>query len=80
MTDFQTPVARPYGSTPTRDRAIAYLTRTGNADLLPVLGLAAEPVKPRGNCPACGYELASHGGCNRRKACREATHRTEART
>jgi len=31
------------------------------------------PLEP-GRCPVCDHRLASHGGCNRRKACRKATH------
>jgi hypothetical protein len=73
----------------TRTAAARYLERTGNADILPILGLAGEPEpasrpakgmalagRVAGTCPVCGNRLASHGGCNRRKACREATHGT----
>lgn len=74
MSEMQTEIERPYLDPATRAAATAYLTRTGNADLLEILGLAGEQPKPRGNCPVCGNGLASHGGCNRRKACREATH------
>lgn len=71
---IQTNIDRGYLTPDTRASATSYLTRTGNADLLPILGLAVEQPKPRGDCPVCGFKLASHGGCNRRKACREATH------
>lgn len=30
--------------------------------------------EPRPDCPVCGRQVHSHGGCNRSKACREATH------
>jgi hypothetical protein len=74
---MQTQIDRGYLAPETRAAATSYLTRTGNADLLPILGLDADPnavKRPPGDCPICGNKLASHGGCNRRKACREATH------
>ena len=58
-----------------RADAAAYLTRTGNADLIEVLGLAdpapAVPVE-RGTCPICGNRLPSHGVCRKRLTCRAA--------
>lgn len=75
---METKLERPRAMPDTAAAAARYLTRTGNADLLEILGLAGEQPKPRGNCPVCGNGLASHGGCNRRKACREATHRPDS--
>lgn len=68
----------------TQAAAARYLTRTGNADLLLILGLAedpeAQPMRlPRGlvrqqagKCPLCGNYLPSHGVCRRSNRCREA--------
>lgn len=57
----------------TQAAATRYLTRTDNADLLPILGLGdPAPTVVPGNCPICGNRLPSHGVCRRREACREA--------
>lgn len=55
----------------TRADARAYLTRTGNADLLPILGLGPDPeaVEP-GNCPKCKTPYAAGRTACRRKECR----------
>lgn len=63
----------PYNQQPeTRAAAVRVLTRTGNADLLEILGLA-EPTppapKPDGFC-AQGHQLPSHGVCRRSRQCR----------
>lgn len=58
----------------TRADALAYITRTGNADLAEVLGLAEpspEPVTP-GECALCGNPLPKHGICRKRIVCRAA--------
>jgi hypothetical protein len=52
--------------------AVAYLTRAGNADLLPILGLEGTAPLGRQPCPACGKPLPdpiTNGGnkpCQRR--------------
>lgn len=58
-----------------RDDAAAYLRRTGNADLIEVLGLA-DPVRKQepGFC-ARGHALPSHGMCRRSMHCRAETER-----
>lgn len=51
--------------------ATRYLTSTGNADLLPVLGLVDEPVAPatfvvrngRSYCPRCDKRVGAGGYC-----------------
>jgi hypothetical protein len=61
-----------------RADAIRYLKRKGCADLLPILGLADAPAKPKpatGKCPICGNKLPGHGVCRRRGTCREAARK-----
>jgi hypothetical protein len=71
---MQTQIDRGYLTPETRAAATAYLTRTGNADLLPILGLVDGPEPEPQSCPVCGKQVHSHGGCNRTKECRAATH------
>jgi hypothetical protein len=67
----------PYGQQPkTRAAAIRVLTRTGNADLIEILGLTEPeppaPAPPKGtHCPK-GHRLPSHGICRRSEDCRIA--------
>jgi len=72
--DMQTQLDRPYGQQPaTRDAAIRYLERTGNDDLLAMLGLVDAPkpviVDGRACCPVCEEPLRGDG----RSSCRRAT-------
>lgn len=58
-----------------RSKAAAYLTRTGNADLLPVLGLVDEPdealvIDGRRLCPTCRRPLPDPIRNGGRKPCR----------
>lgn len=82
---LETQIDRGYLPPEIRAAAASYLTRTGNADLLPILGLVVEPkaieggqAKPLasaarpGFCPICQNKLPGHGVCRRSKACREA--------
>ncbi|WIM97825.1 hypothetical protein ACTOB_001379 [Actinoplanes oblitus] len=78
--NITTRLDEPYAQQPeTRVAATAYLERTGNADLLAVLGLAAEQPHPKipaapvasGLCPR-GHKLPKHGVCRKSEACREA--------
>lgn len=64
--DLQTQLDRPYSQQPeTRAAATRYLTRTGNADLLAMLGLVdAPPAEPQHL--ACGHKRHVDG----RSACR----------
>jgi hypothetical protein len=82
---IETQIDRGYLAPETRTAATRYLTRTDNADLLPILGLVGGPgpaertqakalaaaVRP-GFCPTCQNKLPGHGVCRRSKACREA--------
>ena len=52
-----------------REAAVRYLTRTGRADLLDVLGLVEKPKRPD-VCPACGQSQPVSGVCRRKRACR----------
>lgn len=80
MTDFlTTELARPSDDPGTQAKAIVYLWRTGNLDLLAALGLDAAlnarrgPAKPKPTrCPICDNKLPKHGVCRKRQACREA--------
>lgn len=64
----------PYARQPeTLAAAARYLTRTGNADVLEILGLAdptPEPVDP-GTCGICNNPLPKLGICRRSQLCRE---------
>jgi hypothetical protein len=57
----------------TQAAATRYLIRSGNADILPILGLAYEQPRGRVPCPSCGMPLpdpVTNGGrkpCQRRK-------------
>lgn len=77
--DFADAVDRPYGQRPaTRAAALAYLERTGNADVAAALGLIDAPdpvegltykvVNGRLYCLSCGNRTRSDGVC-RRTAC-----------
>ena len=77
--NLSTHLDRPYAQQPaTRAAAVRYLTRTGNVDLIEVLGLADEPgplvVGGRQCCPRCRKPLpdpitnGGHKPC-RRPAC-----------
>lgn len=61
----------------TRAKAARYLESSGNADLLPMLGLVDEPrtVGERPACPTCGRprQKGKHGGYRpcQRQACPE---------
>lgn len=72
MAKLGTRLSRPHAQQDaTLAAATRYLERTGNADLLPILGLADEPETDRPACPACGNPLSrgKHGGyrpCQRR--------------
>lgn len=56
----------------TAAKATRYLTRTGNADLLAILGLGDSPARERPLCPSCSKPLPdpiTNGGrkpCQRR--------------
>jgi hypothetical protein len=72
-------VDKPYARNPeTLAAAARYLVSSGNADLLEVLGLVDEPVKPptfvvrngRSYCPDCNKRVSASGycfACNPRK-------------
>lgn len=67
--EITTILARTSEDPDTQARATAYLERSGNADLLPMLGLdgwQTPTVDGRGVCPACGHPLPADS----RKACR----------
>ncbi|WP_189336335.1 hypothetical protein [Actinoplanes ianthinogenes] len=71
-------------SVPAADRALAiqHLERTGNADLLPILGLAAAPpatpeARP-GHCPLCHNPLPKTGICRRAIRCKAAAEKAAA--
>lgn len=73
---MQTELERPSANPATRDAATRYLERTGNGDLLAMLGLVDEPstVAGRQVCPNCGKPLPdpiANGGFKpcRRRAC-----------
>ncbi|GEM_PF-5684462 len=65
----------------TRAAAVRVLTRTGNADLLVVLGLdaGARPVLGPGDCDTCGNRLPGHGVCRRTRQCRDGAGGAECR-
>lgn len=85
MSSIETRVDRPYGQQPeTRAAATRYLERTGNTDLIPLLGLDDQADEEtvvdedgRRVCPTCGKPLPdpiANGGnkpCQRR-ACKAA--------
>lgn len=52
----------------TRATAVRYLVRSGNADLLDMLGLAVAPVALH-TCPVCGNQRESDGRPCRRRTC-----------
>lgn len=65
-------VEPPYSRQPaTLAAAARYLVRSGNADLLDVLGLAEQEAKPqrfvvrngRSYCPACDKRVGTSGHC-----------------
>lgn len=58
----------------TRAAAASYLTRTGNADLLDILGLAVAPVALH-TCPVCGNRRESDGRPCRRRTCAAGSQR-----
>lgn len=58
----------------TRAAAASYLTRTGNADLLDMLGLTAAPVALH-TCPVCGNRRESDGRPCRRRTCAAGSQR-----
>jgi hypothetical protein len=53
----------------TRAEVIAYLDRTGNADLIEILGLAVDAGPAV--CPACKKRPPRSGVCRRLAACRQ---------
>ena len=64
-----TEITRSFLPDDTRAAATRYLERTGNADLLPILGLTEPPPQTRVPCPSCGKPLpdpVTNGG---RKPC-----------
>lgn len=66
--DLGTRLGRAYGQqTETQAKAARYLEDSGNADLLPILGLADPPERDERECPACGHPLRGDG----RTACRQ---------
>lgn len=73
--DLTTRLDKPYAQQPaTRPAATRFLERTGNADVLAVLGLVDEEpeVAPDEGCAICGNKLPSHGVCRKSGRCREA--------
>jgi hypothetical protein len=64
-----TEIDRGYLSPATQADATAYLTRTGNADLLPILGLVEPPPAGRQPCPSCGKPLPDPITSGGRKPC-----------
>lgn len=87
MSNLQTQLDRPYAQQPaTRAAAVRFLERTGNGDLIAMLGLVDEPkptvVGGRQLCPRCGKPLpdpianGGHKPC-RRAACRAAAAEEE---
>lgn len=77
--DVSTHLDGSYLTPETRAAAGRYLIRSGNADVLVILGLAHDPeaikrpgIAPGGDCPLCGNRLPSHGVCRRSGRCREA--------
>jgi len=75
--DVTTQLARPTDDPATRAAAVRYLTRTGNADVLEVLGLVeAAPARRVAKCVVCGNKLPSHGVCRRARGCRDAAQVT----
>lgn len=55
MSEMSTQLDRPYLHAGTRDAAVRFLTRTGNADLIDMLGLGDDPEPgERPDCPMCG--------------------------
>jgi ribosomal protein S14 len=73
--EMGTQIDRGYLPPETVADATSYLTRTGNADLLPILGLGDDPKvvkRATGDCPICGNKLPSHGVCRKRQTCRKA--------
>lgn len=74
--EIETRIVRVTPLLPMQEAAISYLTRTGNADLLPILGLAEDEERaaplPRGyHCAVCENPLPSHGVCRKSARCRE---------
>lgn len=77
--DLRTQIDRPYAQQPeTREAARRVLERTGNADLIEILGLAEKPgplvIDGRQVCPRCEHPLPDplvNGGFKacRRRAC-----------
>jgi hypothetical protein len=74
VSDLNQTLDRPYGQQPdTRDAAASYLRRTGNADLLEVLGLVEPELKPkpyvvingRTFCATCRQRAQPDGICRR---------------
>lgn len=66
------PGRAPVTADDVRADATRYLTRTGNTDLLDVLGLVDAPAAPPATqaCPVCGKPPPWSGVCRRTKACR----------
>lgn len=82
--EIQTQLDRPTLPPGTADKAIAYLTRTGNADLLPVLGLDTSPplvIDGKACCPACREPYRGDGRttCRRRSCTLGPTSRSIAK-
>jgi hypothetical protein len=84
MSDLNQTLDRPYGQQPeTRAAAASYLWRTGNADLLDVLGLAAAKEKPkpyivingRTYCATCRQRAQPDGICRRATCTAGGAHR-----
>ncbi|GAA2696414.1 hypothetical protein [Actinoplanes palleronii] len=75
MTDnLTTDLDQTYHQHPdTRAAASRYLERSGNADLLQMLGLVDEPARP--TVCALGHPLSKLGACRRTAGCRVATER-----
>lgn len=75
----ETELERPSSNPETRLAAARYLVRTGNEDLLVILGLAHDPQAKRKPgkglearpCPACGRQMPVKGVCRRERKCRE---------